>query len=104
MHTRLLAGLIASGMLLAPLGFAVERMSPAMRRAIEFERHKAWADARQARIEARHPTVFYNYAERQAQEEVPPGRTIVPDPGEPLWQQHERNQRVRKQERQVERR
>jgi hypothetical protein len=111
MHTRLLAGLIASGMLFAPLGLAVEHhraaarrtMSPDMRRAIEFEHRKALADAHQARIEARHPTVYYNYAERSAQDQVPPGRTVVNDPGEPLWQQHEQNQKIRKQEQQFQR-
>lgn len=39
-------------------------MSPDMRRAIAFERAKDRADARQAAIEARHPTVFYNQADR----------------------------------------
>lgn len=111
MHTRLLTGLIASGMLFAPVSFAVVQqktparrtMSPDMRRAIEFQRRKDAADARQARIEARHPTVFYNRAERSAEEEVPPGRTIVHDPGEPLWQQHQQNEQPKQQERQSER-
>jgi hypothetical protein len=35
-----------------------------MQRAIAFERHKEAAAAREARIEAKHPTVFYNDADR----------------------------------------
>ena len=103
MHTRLFVGLIASGMLFAPFGVAVQRrpaqqrtMSADMRRAIEFERHKDLAAARQARIEARHPTVFYNQAERSAEEETPPSR-IVHDPGEPLWQQQQQQNQPPKQ-------
>lgn len=112
MHTKLLAGLIATGILLTPLTFAAgqhrapahRRTTPGIRRAIQFERNKDRADARQARIERRHPTVFYNYAERRAQEQAPPGRSLVRDPGEPLWQQHERNQQIKKQEQQFQKR
>ncbi|HUK15050.1 MAG TPA: hypothetical protein VLW65_01490 [Bryobacteraceae bacterium] len=51
-----------------------------MRRAIAFERAKDRADARQAAIEAKHPTVFYNQAERSAQDN-PTGGNKVPDRG-----------------------
>jgi len=56
-------------------------LSPGERQAIAFERAKAAAAARQAAIEARHPTVFYNQAERQAavDESQPPGNVLVPD-------------------------
>jgi len=39
-------------------------MSPDMQAAIAWERHKDAAAARQARIEAKHPTVTYNSANR----------------------------------------
>src|SRR5258706_14908446 len=39
-------------------------MSPDMQEAIAFQRAKDAADARQARIEAQHPTVTYNSANR----------------------------------------
>ncbi len=56
-------------------------MSADMRRAIAFQRAKDRADARQAAIERRHPTVLYNQAERSAEEMPPPGRRLVPDRG-----------------------
>jgi hypothetical protein len=49
--------------------------------AIAFERAKDAADARQARIEAKHPTVIYkNSSDQNADREVPPQK--VPDSGE----------------------
>ena len=60
----------------------VEQMSPDMREAIEFQRAKDRADARQAAKEARHPTVFYNGAERSDQGSMP-GKKI-PDQGATL--------------------
>ena len=60
-----------------------QTMSEDMRRAIEFQRAKDRADARQAAIEARHPTVFYNQAERSADENSSPGNK-VPDNGRPV--------------------
>jgi hypothetical protein len=56
----------------------IQSMSPDMRRAIEFERAKARADARQARIEARHPTVFYNNEPRSTDQN---SANRVVDPG-----------------------
>jgi len=57
-----------------------ESMSPDMRRAIEFQRAKDRADARQAAIEARHPTVFYHQANREAEDNSMPGKKVL-DPG-----------------------
>jgi hypothetical protein len=57
---------------------ADESMSADMREAIAFERAKDRADARQAALEAKHPTVFYNQAERDqaAQEGSAPGKKV----------------------------
>lgn len=44
------------------------QMSPDMQAAIAWERHKDAAAARQARIEARHPTVTDNNANRSVDE------------------------------------
>ena len=58
MRTRLLAGLLSTGMMLASLASAADAkkktsgMSEDMRQAIAWERHKDAAAARQARIEA----------------------------------------------------
>jgi hypothetical protein len=67
MQIRLLAGILGAGMVFAPLVLAGESakkkntgMSEDMREAIAFERAKDRADARQAQLEARHPSVFYN--------------------------------------------
>ena len=65
---------LCSGILLwAPLSMAADEkkaeqkekvMSEDMKQAIAFERHKDEAAARQARIEAKHPTVTYSNADR----------------------------------------
>jgi hypothetical protein len=86
MRIRMLAGLLCAGALAVPAVSAASSkhtrgMSEDMRRAIAFERHKAEADARQARIEARHPTVPPVSANRSAEKEVPPGARVVHDPG-----------------------
>jgi hypothetical protein len=52
-----------------------------MRRAIEFERHKDAAAARQARLEARRPSVAPASSAERSAEEPPAGRR-VPDAGE----------------------
>jgi hypothetical protein len=71
-------------MVFASLGFAADsdknssRMSADMREAIAFQRAKDRADARQARIEARHPTVFYNNANRSADRTGNPVRDAGP--------------------------
>jgi|SRR4051794_28836644 len=87
MKTQLLTGVLGAAMMLAPLGFAQDDQKPSptsparaadkqandnrsgmssdMQRAIEFERAKDRAAARQARIEARNPTKYQN-ADRNA--------------------------------------
>lgn len=71
---RNLLCLVLGSVLLASAGMAADEktekpkqnqrqsqsMSEDMRQAVEFERAKDRADARQAAIEAKHPTVFYN--------------------------------------------
>lgn len=75
MRTGLLAGVLGACLALAPLSAADDHPKPKaqartqdsdMRKAIEFEHHKEEAAARQARIEARHPTDFNNAADRSA--------------------------------------
>jgi len=70
---------VAGAMLLASLCGAADRD---MQRAIAWERHKDQAAARQARKEARNPSVTYsnNSANRSAPDEEPQGRKVV-DPG-----------------------
>ena len=71
MSSKLLAGVLGAAFLSVPL-LAAEiqtHQKPAgydsdMQRAIAWEHYKAAAAARQARIEAKHPTVFYNNADR----------------------------------------
>ena len=57
--------------------------------AIAFEKAKDAADARQARIEAKHPTVFYKNSDddHNANREVPQQK--VPDSGETQPQQRQ---------------
>lgn len=75
MNTRLLAGLLGAGLLLAPLSLAADKkpnpkqVDDDMARAIAFEHYKDVAAARQARIEEKHPTVFYNNADRSTDED-----------------------------------
>ena len=74
MRTKYLAGFISAGVLLSPFAYAADppqkksKVSDDMAQAIAFERHKEAAAARQARIEAKHPTVTYSDsdAERRA--------------------------------------
>lgn len=54
-----------------------------MRKAVAFERAKERADARQAAIEAKHPTVFYNQADRSAEESTTGNRVSDPGPRKP---------------------
>jgi hypothetical protein len=82
--------LLASGLMLTTVAFAQTpkkaktssdqtqtRMSEDMRRAIEFQQAKDRADARQARLEARHPSVPAPSAERSAED------STVKDAGPP---------------------
>lgn len=83
---RLIAGMVAA----AALCGAVDRD---MQRAIEWERHKDRAAARQAAKERRHPTVFYNEnnsANRSMDDQDVRGRRVK-DPGPPAWRENQRN-------------
>jgi len=86
MKTRLLAGLMGMGLLMVPLASAQSStknhstMSDDMRRAIKFQHDKDVADARQARREARHPSVTYSDANRSADRSVDEGNKVK-DPG-----------------------
>ena len=80
MCTKLLAGVVMAGFFLSPYGFAADgpqkkkdQSSDEMAQAIAFERQKDAAAARQARIEAKHPTVTYSNseAERGADRDAP---------------------------------
>ena len=75
MKTTLFAGVLGACLVLAPLSAAdntkrandkAHNNDSDMQRAIAFERYKDLAAARQARKEAKHPTVFYNNADRRA--------------------------------------
>lgn len=89
MKKRLFTGLAAAGLLLVPLSAAdktpkpkqtqTEQMDPDMQRAIAFEHYKDVASARQAAIEAQHPTVFYNNADRSAPDDFSSqGKKVIP--------------------------
>jgi hypothetical protein len=82
-------GLVAGGLFLLPLSAAdqtakrkadTEKQDPDMQRAIAFEHYKDGAAERQARIEAKHPTVFYNNANREANREDTslPDKKVIP--------------------------
>jgi hypothetical protein len=99
MHARLLAGFVSAAFVLGPLCQAAEPQKPTntrqdndMARAIAFQRQKDAADARQARLEARHPSVSYsNSAERSADRE---SGNRVQDPGEGLVQREKQKDTV----------
>ena len=87
MHAKLLAGLVAAAFLSTPLVQAADRAQKRTRtdsdmaRAIAFQKQKDAADARQARLEAKHPTVTYSKsADRSADRDASGQR--VPDQGE----------------------
>lgn len=68
------AGLIGLALALAPAALAQDRqtnknMDADMQRAIQFERNKDAADARQAEIEKKHPTVAEPGADRSVEPE-----------------------------------
>lgn len=91
MRINFLAGLLGSALILAPLGLAQQpdkRNNPpqnprdsdrGVQQAIAFQRAKDRADARQARLEARHPSVNYSNADRQMDDSS--GANRVTDPG-----------------------
>jgi hypothetical protein len=89
MKARILAGLIGAGLVFAPMVSAATAkkkpgaMSEDMRRAVAWERYKDLAAARQARLEAVHPSVTYTDANRSADRSAEPptsGKTVK-DPG-----------------------
>jgi len=88
MKTKWFAGILVAGLCLAPLTAADNAQKKAantsqdsdMQRAIAFEHYKDLAAARQARKEAQHPTVFYNNADRSAQEDQNSQGKKVPPP------------------------
>lgn len=77
MKLNFLTGVIGTALLLAPLGLAQQQNTKpkvshqaqseaeGVREAIAFQRAKDRADARQARLEAIHPSVDYSNADRQ---------------------------------------
>lgn len=80
MKVNLLAGMLGAALTLSPLAFAQQRPdgqnpdtnskvtrseSDGVQRAIAFQRAKDRADARQARLEQRHPSVDYSNADRR---------------------------------------
>jgi len=92
MRLNFLVGVIGAALTLAPLGLAQQPQDKAkqpqqtqrasgddgVRRAIEFQRAKDRADERQARAEARHPSVDYLHADRQMDDST---ANSVKDPG-----------------------
>jgi hypothetical protein len=104
MKARLLVGLMGAGLVFAPLVSAQTPTTPAtreqkkrpaakaqksepamsadMREAIAFERNKDIADERQARLEAKHPSVSYTDANRSADRNADESQgKPVKDPG-----------------------
>ncbi|HLK63093.1 MAG TPA: hypothetical protein VKU19_06615 [Bryobacteraceae bacterium] len=98
MKPRLLVALMGAGLIFVPLAGAqtqtskpkpsasVKQTEPAMsedmREAIAFQRNKDIADARQARLEAEHPSVTYSEANRSADRSTDDQQgTPVKDPG-----------------------
>jgi hypothetical protein len=91
MKLNFLTGVIGTALILAPLGFAQQQdakpkvshqaqsETEGVREAIAFQRAKDRADARQARLEAIHPSVDYSNADRQMDDSTTGNR--VKDPG-----------------------
>jgi hypothetical protein len=91
MKFNFLAGVIGTALLLSPFGLAQQKQDDGhkaktttsndndMQRAIAFQRAKDRADARQARLEERHPSVNYSNADRRMDDSTDANR--VPDKG-----------------------
>jgi len=89
--THLLTGVVGVALTLGPLGFAQQRQdnqpktsaqqneANGVQAAIAFQRAKDRADALQAKLEARHPSVDYSNADRSMDDSMDAHR--VPDPG-----------------------
>jgi hypothetical protein len=100
MKTRLLGALLSAGLLMAPFTLSAgdsdkpkdtaqkngnQSQDSDMQRAIAFEHYKDVAAARQARMEAKHPTVFYTNADRAANpdEDATQGKKVIPKDPDP---------------------
>jgi hypothetical protein len=84
---RLLAlACLVGGALLVPAAHGAQKskVDNDMQRAIAWERYKDLAAARQARKEARHPSVTYSDsgANREMDESIPGNRVIDPGPAD----------------------
>jgi hypothetical protein len=100
MHRNLLAGAIGAALVLSPFGFAQQPQnsrqesaqprretkgarpqgeSDGVQQAIAFQRTKDRDDARQAKLEERHPSVDYSNANRSMDDSTAGHR--APDPG-----------------------
>src|SRR5580693_3922062 len=90
MHRNLLTGVIGAALVLSPLGFAQQpqnsqqkaaqpQRESGVQQAISFQRAKDRADARQERLEKRHPSVDYSNADRRMDD-----GHHAPDPGPAL--------------------
>jgi hypothetical protein len=93
MKLNFLATILGTALILAPVGLAqqqdkassqpqhgVESRDAGVQQAIAFQRAKDRADERQARLEARHPSVDYSNADRQMNDS---NKGNVKDPSEP---------------------
>lgn len=89
MYRTLFAALVCASVAAAAEPARTRTLSDDMRRAIQWERHKEQAAARQARREARHPSVTYN---NEAARSADRG---APDPGEPAVRKEKRNDQDR---------
>jgi hypothetical protein len=95
MHRNLLGGVIGAALLLSPLGFAQQPQdsphkaaqargeSDGVQQATAFQRAKDRADARQAKLEERHPSVDYSNADRSMDDSTGARRTPDPGPAQP---------------------
>ncbi len=95
MHRSLLTGVIGAALAVTPLACAQQPQnsqhkaiqtrgeSDGVQEAIAFQRAKDRADARQARLEARHPSVDYSNADRRmdASNDATNDSPRVPDHG-----------------------
>jgi hypothetical protein len=100
MHRNLLAGVIGAALVLSPFGFAQQPQkspekaaqpqreskaaqprgeSDGVQQALAFQRAKDRADARQAKLEERHPSVDYSNADRRMDDSSDGHH--APDPG-----------------------
>jgi hypothetical protein len=85
MYTKFLAGFITAGFLFSPFAQAADnaekksKVSDDVAQAIAFERYKEAAAARQARIEAKHPTVTYSNSEAERTADRDTSKTDKPE-------------------------